>query len=91
MKILSLTGPPSPVTCNAPTQVQLHWKTIGASKVELRIDGGAVFSTYPGGAREPLVPLTCDGGKHSYELIARAANGDTATKRLELAERELVT
>jgi len=43
VQIVSLTGPPSPVTCNAPTQVQLHWVTRGASKVELRIDGGPVF------------------------------------------------
>jgi hypothetical protein len=37
------------------------------------------------------VPLTCDGNKHSYALTARAANGDTATKSLELAEREIAT
>jgi len=91
VQILSLTGPPSPVICNAPTQVQLHWTTRGASKVQLRIDGGAVFATYPGGARDPLVPLDCDGETHSYALTARAANGDTATRSLALGERSLVT
>ena len=59
--------------------------------MELRIDGGPVFSTYPGGSREPLVPLTCDGDPHTYELVAHAPDGGTATKTIELAERELVT
>ena len=86
-----LTGPASPVTCSAPTQAQLHWTTRGATKVELRIDGGPVFSTYPDGKREPLVPLACDGKTHTYELTARAANGETATKSLAIAERGLVT
>jgi hypothetical protein len=90
-QILAFTGPPSPVLCNAPTQVQLHWKTRLASKVGLSIDGGAVFSTYPGGARDPLVPLTCDGNKHTYTLIAHATNGSITTKSLVLAEREIAT
>jgi hypothetical protein len=79
------------VDCNAPTQIQLHWKTRGASKVELRIDAGPTFATYPGGARDPLVPLTCDGNAHVYELVAKGANGQTATKQLRLEERKLIS
>ncbi len=90
-KILALTGPASPVTCSSPTQVQLHWTTQGAAKVELRIDGGPVFSTYPGGKREPLVPLACDGNTHTYQLTARAGNGAIATESLAIGERGLVT
>jgi hypothetical protein len=53
----------------------------------LRINGGDVFASYPGGTSDKLVPLTCDGRTQTYELTARAADGSTATKTLTIEER----
>jgi hypothetical protein len=86
-RIVSLTGPPTPVPCNAPTQVELHWETGGANLVELRINGGTVFATYADGPHDELVPMACDGTAQTYEFTARAADGQTATKTLTLTER----
>jgi len=87
-RIVSLTGPPTPVPCNAPTDVQLTWEVRGATVVTLRINGGAVFATYPNGRHTPLVPLACDGAAQTYQLTARAANGQSATRTLRLTERK---
>jgi hypothetical protein len=86
---MSLTGPPVPVQCNAPTSVELRWETRGAATVTLRIDGGPVFATYGDGANDKLVPLACDGRPHSYTLTARGADGRITTKTLRLTERAL--
>jgi hypothetical protein len=88
-RIISLTGPPVPVQCNAPTDVELHWETLGAISVTLRIDGGPVFATYADGPNDKLVPLACDGKPHSYTLTARAADGRITTKTLRLTEHAL--
>jgi hypothetical protein len=85
--IRSFTGPKSPVLCSAPTSVELHWDTPVAATVDLRIDGGDVFATYPGGRGDHLVPLTCDGRTQTYELTVHGADGSTATKTLTLEER----
>jgi hypothetical protein len=82
-----LTGPPTPVRCNAPTQVELRWETRGANRVELRINGGPVFATYANGRHDELLPLACDGAPQTYQFTARAAGGRTATKTLRLTER----
>jgi hypothetical protein len=88
-RIVSLTGPPTPVQCNAPTQVELHWETSGANRVELRINSGAVFATYADGPHDELVPLACEGTPQTYQFTARAADGQTATRTLTLTERAL--
>jgi hypothetical protein len=67
--------------------VELHWETRGANRVELRIDGGAVFATYTDGRHDELVPLACAGTPQTYELTALAADGQRATKTLKLTER----
>jgi hypothetical protein len=77
------------VECNAPTSVELHWETQGAATVTLRIDAGPVFATYGDGSHDKLVPLACDGHAHTYTLVARAADGQTAVKTLTLTERAL--
>jgi hypothetical protein len=66
--------------------IELHWTANGADTVELRIDGGDVFATYDNGTRDELVPLTCDGASHTYELVARAG-GATARSSLTVATR----
>jgi hypothetical protein len=86
-RIESFTGPPSPVQCSAPTSVELHWETPVTATVELRIDGGDVFATYPGGKGDHLVPLECDGRAQTYELTVTGADGGTATKTLTIEER----
>jgi hypothetical protein len=83
-----LTGPPTPVPCNAPTSVELHWETRGAIRVELRVNGGTVLA-YTNGTHDELVPLACDGRPQTYRLTARAADGQTASKSLRLTERAL--
>jgi hypothetical protein len=85
--IRAFTGPRSPVLCTAPTSVELHWQTPVTATVDLRVNGGAVFATYPGGRGDHLVPLTCDGRPQTYELTVHGAGGSTATKTLTLEER----
>jgi len=89
VRILALTGPAPAPTCNAPTQVELHWETQGAKTVTLQINGGSVFASYPNGKHDELVPLACDGNPQTYLLTARAANGDTATKSVTVDARML--
>ena len=86
-RIVSLTGPPSPVECNAPTSVELRWETKNAASVTLTINGGGVFATYPDGPHDELVPLACDGDSQHYTFTARDKNRATVTKTLTLAER----
>ena len=89
VRILSLTGPSPAPTCNAPTQIELHWETQGAQTVTLRINGGPVFARYPDGKHDELMPLACDGNPQTYMLTARAASGDIATKSLRVDARVL--
>jgi hypothetical protein len=89
--IASFTGPPSPVECSAPTSVELSWETPVTATVELRIDGGDVFASYPGGKGTHLVPLECDGKAQTYEITVTGANGSTASKSLTIEERVLAT
>jgi hypothetical protein len=46
-----------------------------------------VFATYTSGRLSPLVPLECDGTAQTYQLSARAADGQTVTRTLRLTER----
>lgn len=78
---LRITGftvsPSSPVSCNAPTMIQLQWTATGATTVDLAIDGKQ-FASYPGGAQDQLEYLACDGKAHTYQLTAHAGSA-TAT------------
>jgi hypothetical protein len=78
VRISGFSGPPSPVECNAQTMVELRWTTSGAATVEMHIDDGGVFATYPNGAHAELLPLTCDGNEHTYRLVARAGTSTSA-------------
>ena len=86
-RITHFTGPQSPVLCTAPTSVELHWATPVTATVDLRINGGDVFATYPGGRGDHLVPLECDGRSQIYELTAHGTDGTSATKTLTLQVR----
>jgi hypothetical protein len=88
VRIISLSGPAAPVLCNAPTQVELHWVTQHAKTVTLQINGGPVFSSYPDGKSDELVPLACDGTTQTYLLTAHAVSGKTVSKSLTVGERE---
>jgi hypothetical protein len=46
-----------------------------------------VFATYTNGRHSPLVPLACDGTAQTYELTARAADGQQVRRTLRLTER----
>ena len=46
---MTFTGPPSPVTCNAPTSIEIHFETRKATAVTLSINGGGVLATYSNG------------------------------------------
>jgi hypothetical protein len=83
-RITGFGGPPSPVTCTAPTEIELHWATPVTATVELRINGGDVFASYPGGKGDHLVPLACDGTPQTYELTATGGDGSTASKTLTI-------
>jgi hypothetical protein len=52
----------------------------------MHIDGGPVFATYPNGSRAELLPLTCDGNAHTYQLVARAGTA-TSSAALTLATK----
>jgi hypothetical protein len=73
------SGPTTVQQCNAPTSVQLSWLTQNATRVQLSIDNGGVFATYPNGAQSPLVYLACDGKAHTYTLTA--SGGGTRASR----------
>ena len=79
VRIVRFDGPTTAQQCNAPTMVQLSWLTAGAARVDLHIDGGPVFATYPNGAQSPLVYLACDGKSHTYTLVA--SSGGTRVSR----------
>jgi hypothetical protein len=63
-------SPPSPVSCNAPTMIELKWSSTGVSSVALLVDGKP-FATYGGGAQDHLEYFACDGPPHTYTLQAR--------------------
>jgi hypothetical protein len=84
-----LTGPPTPVQCNAPTSIELHWDTRDAKTVTLSIDSQSAFATYGNGAMDKLVPLACDGKSHTYTLIARTTDGTAAIKSLTITEHKI--
>jgi hypothetical protein len=87
IRVTGLTGPSSPVTCNAQTQlIELSWTTSGASKVELRIDNGDPYH-YSNGSHTEMLPLTCDGKSHTYKLTATGP-GTTASKAIILETKQ---
>jgi hypothetical protein len=88
VRILALTGPKSPLLCNAPTQVELHWLTQNAKKVTLQINAGPVFASYANGARDELVPLACTGDPQTYLVTAHGVGGQTVTRSLTITEHE---
>lgn len=73
-------SPASPV-CNAPTMIQLQWTAVGASSVDLSIDGKP-FATYGGGAQSHLEYYACDGKPHTYLLTARSGSTTATASRV---------
>jgi hypothetical protein len=72
--------PPSPVSCNAPTELELQWATSGATAVTLSIDG-RVFAAYGPGPQDHLEPFACDGDPHTYTLGASAPGASTTASK----------
>jgi hypothetical protein len=73
-------SPDSPV-CNSPTMIQLQWTAVGASSVELSIDG-TPFATFGGGVQSHLEYYACDGKPHTYLLTARAGSATATASRV---------
>ena len=73
-------SPASPV-CNAPTMIQLQWTAVGASSVDLAIDGKP-FATFGGGVQSHLEYFACDGKPHTYLLTARAGSATATASRV---------
>ncbi len=73
-------SPASPV-CNAPTMIQLQWTAVGASSVDLSIDGKP-FASYGGGAQSHLEYYACDGKPHTYLLTARSGSATATASRV---------
>jgi hypothetical protein len=61
--------PASPVSCNAPTMIELKWTSTGVSSVALLVDDKP-FATYGGGFQDHLEYFACDGAPHTYTLQA---------------------
>ena len=76
-------SPASPA-CNAPTMIQLDWTAVGASAVDLSIDGKP-FATYGGGAQSHLEYYACDGKPHTYLLTARAGSATATASRVVMS------
>jgi hypothetical protein len=84
VRVIGPKGPSNPVECNAQTTIiELTWTTSGATNVEMRIDGGPVFARYKNGDHTEMLPLTCDGKAHKYELTA-TAGGTRASQSITL-------
>jgi len=73
--------PPSPVSCNAPTQIELSWTSSGATKVTLSIDG-RVFATFGPGPQDHLEYFACDGRAHTYTLRAEGGGQVAAATKV---------
>ncbi|MDQ1456764.1 MAG: hypothetical protein QOH28_2384 [Actinomycetota bacterium] len=81
VQISEFTVSPASPVCNAPTMIQLQWTTVGASSVDLSIDGKP-FATFGGGAQSHLEYYACDGKPHSYVLTARAGSATATANRV---------
>ncbi len=71
IRITGFTVSPATPVCNGPTMIQLAWTAVGATTVDLAIDGSK-FASYAGGAQSHLEYFACDGHPHTYTLTARS-------------------
>jgi hypothetical protein len=81
VQISEFTVSPAAPACNAPTMIQLQWTAVGASSVDLSIDGKP-FATFGGGAQSHLEYYACDGKPHTYLLTARAGSATATARRV---------
>jgi hypothetical protein len=77
--------PASPISCTAPTEIELQWTTSGAVKVTLLVDGRN-FASYGPGPQDHLEYFACDGKPHTYTLRAEAG-GLTANASTTVTSR----
>lgn len=78
-------SPASPVSCNAPTSIELSWTAVGATSVALSIDGSP-FATFGGGHQDHLEYFACDGKVHTYTLTAKVGT-TTATVSAQVTSK----
>jgi hypothetical protein len=81
LQISDFSVSPAAPVCNAPTMIQLQWTAVGASSVDLSIDGKP-FATFGGGAQSHLEYYACDGKPHTYVLTARAGSATATARRV---------
>lgn len=70
---------PARVSCGTVTSIKVRWATSDATIVKLDVDasGAFQFDAPTGSAR---LPFPCDGGGHSYRLVAVGADGHEVAK-----------
>jgi hypothetical protein len=73
--------PASPISCNAPTMIELKWTSTGVTTVALLVDGKP-FASYGPGFQDHLEYFACDGSSHTYTLQAR--KGTTTVTALQI-------
>jgi hypothetical protein len=81
VRISDFSVSPAAPVCNAPTMIQLQWTAVGASSVDLSIDGKP-FASFGGGAQSHLEYYACDGKPHTYVLTARAGSATATASRV---------
>jgi ABC-type transport system substrate-binding protein len=85
VRISRLTGPDSPVECNAPTMVEISWETRRATTVQILIDG-LPAGDYKNGRHKELLPLPCDNAEHEFTVVA-SADGTTLRRHLRVTTK----
>jgi hypothetical protein len=71
-------------TGGGPPTITLTWTTMNATGVDLSVDGGGVYGSYPANGNTQII-VPCDGNTHTYELTAKGSGGQTASQTISVA------
>ncbi|HWW44312.1 MAG TPA: hypothetical protein VN180_04505 [Acidimicrobiia bacterium] len=81
-QITGFSVSPSAPTCLSNGQVLVSWSTLHTAVVTITLDGANV-GTF-GGSGSRSVPFTCPPRAHNYGIIAQGANGQQATRSVQV-------
>jgi hypothetical protein len=71
----------SPGSPESDNTVVISWSTTGAQSVDISVDNAAKpFATSQSPESQTSVPAPCAPKRHTYRLVARSADGHTATR-----------